>query len=1219
MKPSFLLKGISLFIISAFFTIAAFGQSDGRISGRIVDSNGAAVPGATVKLTDEATNQGRNITATNDGTFVIPALKASHYTIEVSASNFGASKKTGIELLAGQPLDLEFTLGAQGVSVSVDIVSGEDSIANTSSAAMSANVNQREIENLPLNGRQLSQLALQAPGAQNTGSGTFVDLRFNGRANEQNAVRYDGVEGSAIISASPGDLNGETPTPFRLQSSLENVQEFRVDSSNFPAELGTGTGGQISVVTKSGANQFHGSAFEYLRRASLDAANFFDNLSPIGLKKSPLQLDQFGGSIGGPIIKNKLFFFGSYEQYRGRFGLNILQAAPALSLAAPGAIIPGSITAANPAGTLVNSAIQPYIAAFRAPGSVVLPNVATSLGFESVLLQAPEKTDEKSFAVRFDYQATNYNKFYVRFFRDQGRDIAPNGVSGANIQIDDIPQNGIFDWQSIIRKDGSLINDFKFGYNSSLSRITGQAPIVNGLDFTGISLNIGGTVAVQGLPGQGTASGVSSPGGLIRANSAQNGRGQPYTPYTLSYIDSLSWIKGNHSIKFGGELRQVRLYTDRLGGTTYTFSSLNNFLTNTLASVQYLGDVSGPDPFTTGPGGIRFEKSNYYIAYAQDEWKLRPGLTFSYGLRYEYYSPLREAHDQQVLFNIDTGTLKDPSSDPYKSSKNNFGPRVAVTWSPDQGGDGFFGGGKTVVRGGFGIYYGPGQTEDQVQPIDSDRASSTITGPTCSTGGTTCGATGVQLFAFPAPVLANSATISDFFKANPNTRSYQPRAYSNNYEVPERIYQYSFSWQQQLPYKVTSTVAYVGSKGRNLFLRSVANQFRPGQTTIVDGTPLPTNFGIVNRTGPTGQVIGVSQIRQFSIIPTGSTSTVQNPFAEIDYKTSGGRDSYNALQVSIQRNLSTGLTMNAQYTYGSSKGTSAGSNEARTSAQLENFEADYGRNNFDVRHNFNFSALYELPFGKGRHFSMGKTADLIAGGWQLGGIVNARSGVPVEVLIVRPDVVIQCQLAAGCPNGTATPFANGFTAQLPAFNGTTFPALPTGFIAVSNTPGGGASRNVRRPDLIPGVDPFASVPGVDRSFINPAAFAAPAAGQFGNLTRNALSGPSFKQLDITLAKRFKFTETMNFQFRAEFFNILNTANFGNPGTTLNLALPTLTCVTPGGGTCASYTASALNFQPGTAYTQGAAGSTFGVQTSTVNRTVGLGANRQIQLAFRFNF
>lgn len=499
-----------------------------------------------------------------------------------------------------------------------------------------------------------------------------------------------------------------------------------------------------------------------------------------------------------------------------------------------------------------------------------------------------------------------------------------------------------------------------------------------------------------------------------------------------------------------------------------------------------------------------------------------------------------------------------------------------------------------MLRGGFGIYYGPGQTEDLIQPIESDRVSSTITSGT--------------LLAFPA----NIPAIVTNFTANPNNRSYQPRAYSGDYLVPERIYQYSFSWQQELPGKLVSTIAYVGSQGRNLFLRSVANQILSGSATILNGSNLPTGVGIINRTNSTGQVVGVNTVRQFSIV---SGTSVQNPYAEIDYKTSGGDDSYNALQLSLVRSFRSGLTMNAQYTYGSSKGLSSGSNEARTSAQLDNFEADRGRNNFDIRHTFNVSALYDLPVGKGRRYDMGGIGNALLGGWQLGGIMNARSGVPVEVLITRPDVVVQCVQTGGCPNGSGGTFAQGFTANLPTF-GTSFTALPTGFIAVINTPGGGNSRNVRRPDLIAGVDPYL---GNDRQFINPAAFAAPTAGTWGNLGRNALSGPSFRQIDLTLSKKFRFTETMNFEFRTEVYNIFNQANFANPSVTLANALPNLSC-TLVSGACSTYTASTSNVvQPGQAYTQGAAGSTFGLLRSTVGRTVGLGSNRQIQFAFRFNF
>ena len=336
---------------------------------------------------------------------------------------------------------------------------------------------------------------------------------------------------------------------------------------------------------------------------------------------------------------------------------------------------------------------------------------------------------------------------------------------------------------------------------------------------------------------------------------------------------------------------------------------------------------------------------------------------------------------------------------------------------------------------------------------------------------------------------------------------------------------------------------------------------------------------------------------------------MQNPYAEVDYKTSGGDDSYNALQMSFVRCFNSGLTMNAQYTYGSSKGLSSGSNEARTSAQLDNFEADRGRNNFDVRHTFNLSALYQLPVGKGKRFDFGGIGNAFLGDWEIGGILNARSGVPVEILVVRPDVVIQCQLAAGCPNGAGGFFANGFTANLPTVSAAV--PLPVGFIAVANTPGGGNSRNIRRPNLIAGVNPYL---GTDRNFINPAAFAIPQAGTFGDLGRNALSGPSFKQLDMIFDKRFRFTETMNIEFRTEVFNITNQTNFANPSTTLGNSLPSLSLA---GGV---YTASTSNvLQPGQAFTQNAAGATFGLLRSTVGRTVGLGSNRQIQFAFRFNF
>lgn len=1148
---------VAMFLVAASISVMA--QTDqGRISGHITDQVGAIVPGATVTVTNDGTKQARTVTSDGEGFYVVPALRAAAYTVVATAKTFAPKTVTDVQLSVGQQLDLDVSLSVEAQTVSIDIVGGSETAINTASASMGATVNAREVRDLPINGRQLSQLYLQAPGSVNSGAGTFSDIRFSGRAVQQNVVRYDGVEGTAIIDASPGNLNGEVPSKFRLQSSLENVQEFKVESNNFPAEFGTGTGGQVSVVTKSGTDEFHGSLFEYIRNDAFDARNFFDNIQS-GIPKSTLRLNQFGGSIGGPIVKGKLFFFGSYEGYRVRSGLNFVEAAPSLSLAQPGALIPGTSTPVNPA-------IQPYISAFRSPNALTIPGSQTP-GFDIVQLQDTAKVDEDAFAARFDFAMNSKNSFYLRFFRDNGSDVSPEGVSGRVVRIEATPQNGVFGWQHVVSQD--LLNDFRLGYNGARTRINGQAPIVNGLDFSAITLNISGSVAISGIAGQGTSSGISIPGGLVRANSATNGRGQPYTPYSVSLLDSLSWTRGSHNFKFGGEVRFIRLYTDRLGGTTYTFSNLAGFLANTPQSVQYVGDLSAASPFNNGLTGERLAEQEYYIGYGQDEWKIRPGLTLSYGLRYEYYTPLRERSNGQVLFDIENGVLRDPSEPAFKSSETNFGPRVAITWSPNLSGTGFFGGGRTVIRGGFGLYYGPGQTEDQIQPIESDRISTTIT-----SGG---------LLAFPA----NIAGIVANFNANPLNRTYQPRAYAANYQIPERILQYSASWQQELPYRLVSTIAYVGSKGGNLFLRSVANKILPGTATINNGQPLPTGVGVINRVDPaTGRVVGVNTVREFDII---SGTTQQRPFAEIDYKTSGGDDRYDALQTSLSRRFSDGLTMNAQYTYSFSRGNTAGSNEARTSGALDDFEYDRGRNNFDVRHTFNISAIYELPFGRGKKFDFNNgVANYLLGGWELGGIVNARSGLPIEVLVVRPDVVIQCtNPSAGCTSGQVLALPSTISAASP---------LPAGFTAVVNTPGGGASRNVRRPNMTG--EPFYL--DNDRFILNPAAFSIPAPGEFGDLPRNALRGPIFRQFDLIVNKHFRITEEVNLQFRTEIFNIFNTTNFANPAATLNNAL-------------------SATFQPGQPFTQSLAGTTFGQLRQTVERTVGLGTNRQIQFALRLNF
>ncbi|MDQ2936132.1 MAG: TonB-dependent receptor [Acidobacteriota bacterium] len=1178
----------------SIFPLEATAQTDqGRIAGTVTDSNGGLVPGATIVVKNDHTGEERTVMTNDVGYFIVSALRPSTYSVTAGAKDLSA-KTTNVQLLVGQEFTLTMVLHPTGIAATVDITAGGDFALETSSAAMGANVNPREVEGLPLNGRQLSQLYLQAPGSVNSGSGTYGDIRFNGRAVEQNIIRYDGVEGTAVIDASPGNLNGEVPSPFRLQSSLENVQEFRVESSNYPAEFGTGTGGQISVVTKSGGNRFHGSVFEYLRNDALDAANFFDNI--IG-QKGTLRLNQFGGSLGGPLIKQKAFFFLSYEGYRLRAGLNSTEAVPGAASRICGPPI-GTGTIACNANTLL------LLPAFRDPKAVTVSTGSGTNLFDVAQLQSSAKVNESAYAFRFDYRLSKKNSMYFRFFRDNGQNDQPEGVTGRRAVFTANPQNGVFALQTLLAP--TILNEFKVGYNGVFSRTNGQAPTVNGIDLSKLVINISGNTANFAIPGQGTSAGTATPGGLLRANSATNGRGQPYTAYSVSFIDNLSWSRGNHNYKFGVEFRPSRIYTDRLGGTTYVFNSLQALLTNSPASIQYLGDVSAPSPFNGGATGTRLAKQEFYIGYAQDEWKLRPNLTVNLGLRYDYYSPLREARNLDILFDITNGTLKTPDLPFFQTSKTNFGPRIGVTWSPNSRGNGFFGGGRTVLRGGFGIFYGPGQTEDQIQPIESDRISSTLT-------------SGPLLTFNPDQTAAINAIVANFTN-NPNNRAFQPRAYAPEYKVPEKIYSYTFSVQQELPYKMVATAAYVGSQGRNLFLRGLSNTLRGGTATILDGTAIPTSAGVVNRTNAAGQVVGVTTVRQFSIV---SGASVQNPFAEIDTKTSGGTDSYNALQMTLSRRISNGLTLNSQYTFSKSFGNTSGSNEARTAAKpfggavrasgdYNNYEADRGYNNFDVRHTFNLSAVYDLPMGKGKSFDMGGIGNAILGNWEVGTIMNMRSGIPIDVTITRPDVVAVCAAASCVVNDSATItriVPNGFTVQLPSVSGAQ--PLPTGFIATVNGPGGGSSRQTRRPDLISGVNPYL---GNDRNFLNPAAFAIPAAGTFGDLPRNALKGPSFQQFDLIFNRRIRFSETKNLEFRTEVFNVFNHANFANPASTLNVALPTLTF-----NTTANAFVLGSGLQPGQAFTQSAAGSTFGLLRQTAERTVGLGTNRQIQFALRLNF
>ncbi len=1083
------------------FTLAlatvAFAQDQGRFTGIVADTTGAVIPGASIRVRNEKTGAERAVKSSDTGVFFVTNLSPATYTIVASSTGLNDATYKEVNLALGQERTINIIMQPTSVATEITVSGGELAVVDTSSASVGANVNAREVAQMPINGRQVSQLYLLAPGAQTSGGGSFDNIRFSGRSNQQNAVRFDGVEASAIIDASPGNLNGQTSSAFRLQASLETVQEFRVESSNYPAEYGTGTGGQISIVTKSGGNQLHGSIFEYMRNDAFDARNFFD-----GNNKSPLRLNQFGGSIGGKIIKDKLFFFGHYEGLRQRAGFPLVGQTPSAAVRALPVCVPGSTA------RCIDATIKPLLGAFPIGnyGSTTNPD------FDVARLDGRAIVNENSGSVRLDYRLSEKDQVYLRWFRDDGSSTAPFDVSGSAFEQKAVAQNGVLNWQRIVTP--TIINEAKIGYNGPKTRTNGVAPNVPGVDLSGVTLNITGANVLVGIGGQGANAGISIPSGQVRASSATNGRGQPYTNYSLSYVDNLTWIKGAHNIKFGGEFRQVRLYTDRLGGVTYAFSNLNAFLANT-PSISVLGDLSAPSPFNNGATGNRFGKTEMFSTYAQDEFKLKSNLTLTYGLRYEYYTPMREDRNLVVLYNTVTGKLDAPGSRSfYQSSTTSFGPRLGLSWAPSKLNN------KTTFRIGAGYYYGPGQGEDLIQPIESDRVSTTTTGR------------------FPVDALT---VVKNFNVAT--ATGIGVRAYAPGYKVPERILSYTASLQQQVWGGAILQLAYVGSQGRNLFLRSIANK--------VTGVTMNPTTGV-------GTVV-----REFG-----------NQFGEIDYKTTGGNDNYNSLQTTLNRRFSRGLTLGAQWTYGHSIGNTAGSNEANTAMNPYNFAMDYGNNAFDIRHSANISAMYELPFARNNKY---------LGGWQIGGIMNGRTGLPMDIRITRPDVVYRDTRNNNIVNSPI--LANGAVVTVP----------------VVNVPGGGNSRDVRVPDVVAGVNPFLNT-GDRRFVVNPAAFSTPAPGTFGNLGRGALHGPGLTQYDLTLHKKFTFKERLTSEFRFEAYNLFNRANFANPVVRLNNVLGT----------------GANQLQPGQAYNATTAGS-FGTVLQTVESAVGLGAQRQVQLSLRFSF
>jgi Carboxypeptidase regulatory-like domain/TonB dependent receptor len=1025
-------------------------QTEARIAGTISDQNGGVLPGVTVTVTSSATGAARTAVTDEQGRYTITNLSPGTYTVAAELSGFGTSKQD-VSVGLGDRKTVDSSLQVAGLTESVT-VAGAASALDLTSARIGVNVSPEEIEQLPVNGRNFANLMTLATGATSDGNGGWASVRFNGKSNQQNYLNYDGVDGTYVWDASPGYLNA-TGSQFRLQTSMESIAEFRVNSGLAPAESGLGSGGNITVISKSGANRYSGSLFEFLRNDALDSASKYDD------KKQELEFNQFGGSLGGPIVSNRTFFFGSYEGLRQTTGLSFTEAVP--SDEAIRRIMAGEPVGSGGGQSADRTkAVAPLLAGFPR-GTVATANAFLALA--TLNTEAEQREDTASF--RLDHRFTNNQSLYARLLYSDGRvDTPDRTVTPRRVLATQHPMNFVVNHQSIF--GASVVNELKIGYNRPQYDANAFGP--SGYDPTQVSLS--GTVTSQSIDARGTT-GIARSGLLVRATSNASTNGQAYDPRSISLSDAMTITRGGHTFKLGGEYRNIASKFQFLGSTEITYNSINAFIDNTPAQVA----VALDSPFFT-------PQQFYAIGFAQDTWRVNSRLTLELGLRYDFYSVVKEKDSLSKPFFIEENDFAANDAAFYNSDKNNFAPRLSAVYQVTS---------KTALRAGYGHFYGPGQFEDRIQPIENYIERRRVQ------------STDVPVLAYPVDpsVYRNLLSVRGYTHDRPD-----------EYNV-----QYGVSIEQELFSALNLSVGYTGSRGKDMFLRGVANTF--------DNT---------------------TRQRQAPSV------------GQVDYKTSGcvdglvingnplsgcGRASYDALQIGLTRRFRSGLSGGLQYQYSRNEGTTQGSNEAATASNTFDYNTEFGTNPTDLPHSFNGSLVYMLPFN-----------GPIVGGWRVGGILNARSGVPINVSIARPDTV--------------------------AVNGVT----------VTNIPGGN-SRGTQRPDLVAGVNPYLK-DGV--RWLNPAAFAAPMPGTFGNLPRNFLRGPSFWQLDMNISKDVRFSTNQGLQLRLDLFNITNRLNYESPAA----GLPAGTVGQP--------------------FTDAVAG-TFGYMLGPLNRTVGLGAARQTQLSVRFLF
>ena len=1125
MRPILYLTFCSLVVLSLAGTVHPQAAKS-ELIGEVRDQNGARVPNAKVNVTDAATGQ-TSSKLSEDGSFIMTNLKPGIYNVSIEADGFKQSVREGVRLATGERVRLDFTLDPGAVTELVTVVQ-DASLLRTESGGLGQVISNRKIVDIPLNGRNfLSLVTLSAGVAQpppTTAGPSFP--RINGGRPRTNEYLFDGI---SVLQPEPGQV--------AFFPIVEAIQEFKVEVNSPPAEFGRFNGGVVNLTTKSGSNNFHGSAFEFLRNEALNARNLFAPATAANPGKPVFRRNQFGFVFGGPVIKDKTFFFGDYQGTRQQIARVRISTVPTLaqrqgnfssSLGAllflqPNGSISTTVTA-NPvnvtdtngtsiqaragqifrpsdhrayAGNLIPTNTFDQVAALLLRH---YPNPTSSGAANNFTRIGTEDTDQDQFDVRLDHRFSAKNQLYGRFSfaKDITSPVTPlpdgsgNITSGVTGLTETRAQSFAGNYVQVF--NSRALNELRFGYTRrSIDRQATalDAPPSQSLQLPGIPTNGAfnetlPTFSIAGLQQLGPS-----------ANTASNFR----TDVTQVF-DAVSLQRGRHSIKFGMDSRWERLDVIQPPSPTGTFS-FNTLFTNsqaipTIGSALATFTGNALASFLLGQVqtfSIDIQKqvvrprAHTMEFFVQDDLKASSRLTINAGLRYTLNFPSTDADNQGAVFNLQTQNLEFMGQNGFPESarrlrKLDFGPRLGVAYRFND---------KTVVRAGYGVIWieQAGITTPFTVPqfpfiqAVSQRTLDNINPAFVLSTGPSVAA---------LPIEPNAGLGQGVFTVD--------RDLGSGYAQ-----QWNFAVQRELTKNMVVEIAYAGSKITHVGIPDTnINQLTANQLAL--GPALLTRvanpfFGQIPRSSSLGD-------------PTIPVAQLLKPFPRFTnvtfYRNNVGNTNYNALQAKLEQRFTQGLSFLVSYTRSKLIDEASSVFDASIlTGPIANFpvadsfnrKLERDLSSGDIPNVFAASFTYDLPFGKGRRFNPGGITGTILGGWELAGVIQLQSGIPLAVT-------------------QATNF-NAF-----------------------------AGFGTQRPNVI--TDP--NLPSSERTtarFFNTSAFTIAPQFTIGNSSRNPVRGPQYRNADIALIRRTYFGENRNIEFRAEAFNITNTPPLAAPATVAGAA------------------------------------------------------------------